>query len=345
MTEAAAAIQSSAVGGLVLQEFRAQLGAGGIGSWVLRAESAVETCGDGQVLSDLYVKAKLAKKLLEELKAARELVAHATRLQLACLRRIGQLELDKEMPRGVGSRCRYLASLPDHEFEEFKKSVTGEYAGTTEAMSHERRAFYRRASLRMQKQQERQLQRFLGGHVDERRYWTRDDGQRELKLAEAAQELVGNLCTTGAAFTTDEARQELAEALGIEYMPDNPLVREGLTEALRLAVQNANGSSLDHLGSEEMECPEIVIFWDENLEAYVKLHWSYASIRQLEKMVVHRERQAAQMASVAATLRHALELFIAVREKRKCTEILGDIYRATKGLRKGWYRPDASSSN
>jgi hypothetical protein len=256
--------------------------------------------------AELAANAKKARDVIKALKASLDLAAEATRLEMAALRRLGELNRTDLLPRGsnLKTAARWLADLSPDTFSQLLVDL--EPGQTTFSV-------YRQHMRSREEEEDRQRMANIGAGRPQRPV-RGYDGPSQLEIARAAETILESLTLRADTFTVSEAADELAEALEIPSW--NRPTHLGLEQIVRDAI-----SQTPMRGSEDFpySAPQFVTYHEADV-GWVRVPWERASLTQLRFMAEYRKEQADQMVGAWKELQDLLARLDDVAEKHPGTE-------------------------
>jgi len=300
------------------------------------ALSAVPTITDADEAIASATKVRAVKAALKELGNATDARIVATRLEIALIRRVGQLGAAGTAFHGtqVRSMCHKLAELDDNAFEQFLSQVIDDMSPIKAWQRYRPETDSERAVRERWQAKAAEHRKRLLEDGDYYAEWDRKrqdaevtyDAQRKRSaVTHAVAEIISELDMDNRPFSTRELvtkiREDFVAATQNEYeWADDPEIGSLLEEAARTGLrEDAIDAGYDH--------PKRLTYYDSEI-GWVRVPWHIASVRHLAAHAEYAQQQADELQSKADALRALRDDWTSrLRDGEQDTTLLSDLSR------------------
>lgn len=261
------------------------------------ALSLIANIGTEEQAKEAFDRVRLAKEWAKIRKVAREVRMDLLRLELALLRKVGQLRVLTAVPTTQRPVAEFFASKTDAQINELLAQF-GE--GATSPLM-----VYRRATAEEDHSAARR--RVTSGEYAESEHYVADE-TREWAVKEYAGDLKAGLAAVlehyyeedNEGFSIIGLAEQVCDSVGLDQRSAIWGTREGLLEVCRKAVRDAPSVAVNGT-----EVPRFITCLDRTSpipDKWIRVPFHVATLDQLRDMVDLRRQQAATAKAVAENL-------------------------------------------
>ncbi|MDK8171715.1 hypothetical protein QP735_04150 [Curtobacterium citreum] len=256
-------------------------------------------------------------------KAAKDLRAKATRLEMIALRKVGIAGLSRKLTRYQKNVADWLAGMTNEQFNAVLADITG--AETPVGLMRKADAEEKQMRSRV-----RSLA-ILDGQVD-----TGYEAYRPYGLNESVKTILEEMSTVGEPFEVADAANALAKRWSLANEEEVPeaLRGEPLREVVRRALREGamGGDAYTDAAGERVRAPQFVTYSEAGDSSYVRVPWATASVAQFRFQVGLKMQQANAMYERAMQSQRLLDAidrqFGDDADEQRCAEALDSLVSA-----------------